>query len=341
MNRRIVAAVAKVSFREFWRSPEALFWTYGFPLLMTVVLGFAFQPKDPEPVPVAVVAAEGSEPLRALLATSPRLAVQSLDEKAADEALARGRVGALVRGTVQDPVVRADPTRPDADLARLLVDRALARGNEPDRARFEPEDRPGSRYVDFLVPGLVGLNLLGAGMWGVGFQLVQFRTQNLLRRLFVTPMTRGEFLLGFLVSRLLLALPESLVIVLFGTLLWGVPFRGSIVGAAILLVCGALAFSGLGVLVASRAKTIEGVAGLMNVCILPMWLLGGAFFGNERMTGVLRWLADAMPLSWCTSALRDLMLGSAGLADVALPVALLAGFAVGTFAIALRVFRWT
>ena len=154
-------------------------------------------------------------------------------------------------------------------------------------------------------------------------------------------MTRSEFLSGFLISRLLLALPESLVIVLFGVCLWDVPFRGSLVATMLLLLAAALAFSGLGVLVASRAKTIEGVAGLMNLCILPMWLLGGAFFSNERMTGVLRVCADAMPLSWCNGAMRDLMLGDAGVMDIAMPLSLLAAFAAATFAVALRVFRWT
>src|SRR5262249_45144800 len=159
------------------------------------------------------------------------------------------------------------------------------------------------------------------------FNLVQYRTQNLLRRLFVTPMRRAEFLCGFLMSRLVLALPESAVIVLFGVVFWGVPFRGSVAAAALLLLAAALAFSGLGILGASRAKTVEVVAGLMNLCLLPMWLLGGAFFSNERMQGVLRWCAESMPLTWCNDGMRDLMLAPGGFAAVALPLLLLAGFA--------------
>jgi len=167
MNWRAVIEVAKVAFREFWRTPEAVFWTYGFPLVMTIVLGFAFRPAAPPPIAVAVTAGAAAEPLRARLASNPRLVVEVLSAEAADAALARGRVQALVRGTVDAPIVRADPLRPDAELARLQIERAL----DP-RARVEPvfeaEDRPGSRYVDFLVPGLVGLNLLGAGLWGIG-----------------------------------------------------------------------------------------------------------------------------------------------------------------------------
>jgi ABC-type multidrug transport system permease subunit len=341
VNWTIVAAVARTAFREFWRSPEAVFWTYGFPLLMTVVLGFAFRQRPPDPVPVAVVAGDTAEELAARLRGNDRLRVEVLEAAAADTALARGGIAALVRGPAPAPTVRADPTRPDAEVARLQIERALRGRADGDAGlQFEVEDRPGARYVDFLIPGLLGLNLLGAGLWGIGFQLVQFRTQHLLRRLFVTPMRRAEFLLGFLLSRLVLSLPESAIIVSFGMLIWGVPFRGSIAAAGVLLVVAALAFSGLGVLIASRARTIEGVAGLMNLVLLPMWLLGGAFFSNERMEGPLRVVANCMPLSWCNDAMRDLMLAPGGWLSVALPLGLLAAFAAACFAVALRIFRW-
>lgn len=338
-----VLAVAKVAFREFWRTPEAVFWTYGFPLLMTIVLGFAFKPSTPQPLPVAVVAGADAEAMAAALRGNPRLQVEVLDEIEADVALARGRVGALVRGTVADPRLRADPARPDAELARLQVERALrdAQGHAWVEPVFTAEDRPGSRYIDFLIPGLIGLNLLGAGMWGIGFNLVQYRTQNLLRRLLVTPLGRGEFLAGFLCSRLLLVLPESAVIAAFGVLFWGVPFRGSVLAGCLLVLAGSLAFSGLGVLVASRAKTIEGVAGLMNLFMLPMWLLGGAFFSNERMEGVLRWAAEALPLSWFNAAMRDVMLAPGGLVEAGWAIGLLTAFAAVCFGLALKIFRWT
>jgi ABC-type multidrug transport system permease subunit len=340
VNWTIVMAVAKTAFREFWRSPEAVFWTYGFPILMSVVLGFAFQPAPPEPIPVAVVEPDAAQ-LVQRLSPSERLHLEMLDAEAADAALARGRIAALVRGPLASPTVRADPTRPDAELARLQIERALAGDDGAPPAKFEVEDRPGARYIDFLIPGLVGLNLLGAGLWGIGFNLVQFRTQNLLRRLFVTPMRPREFLLGFLLSRLLLALPESAFIMLWGVLFWDVPFRGDVAATCALLVAAALAFSGLGILIASRPKTIEGVAGIMNLCLLPMWLLGGAFFSNERMHGVLRAVSESLPLTWCNDGLRALMLEPGGWAEAAPELALLTVFAAVCFGIALRIFRWT
>jgi ABC-type multidrug transport system permease subunit len=343
VNLRIVLAVARTTFREFWRSPEAVFWTYGFPLMMAIVLGFAFQPAPPAPAPVAVVASPGAEDLRAALARSDRLHVEVLAADAADVALARGRVAVKVDGTPAAPRLRSDPTRAEAEIARLLVERALQpAGRAGDVVvAAEVEDRPGSRYIDFLIPGLIGLNLLGAGMWGIGFNLVMMRTQKLLRRLLVTPMRRSEFLLGYLLGRFVLMLPEAAAIVAFGALFWGVPFRGSLLAGALLVLIGGLFFAGLGCLVASRARTIEGVAGLMNLCQLPMWLLGGSFFSNERLDGVVRWAAEAMPLTHLNRALRDVMLEPGSLADVAVPMLALLLFAVVCFTVALRIFRWT
>lgn len=341
MRGRVVWEVSKTTFREFSRTPEAMFWTYGFPLVMTLVLGFAFSPRPPEPVPVAVVDAPA---LLQALSADPRLKAVPMTLADASMALARGRVAALAQGTVHEPRLRTDPVRPESELALLLVERALrkvADGAGSIRAAVEEEDRPGSRYIDFLVPGLIGLNLLGSGMWGIGFQLVLMRTQNLLRRLMVTPMQKAEFLFGFLLSRLLLVIPEVTVIALFGTLVFGVPFRGSVLAVAVLVLLGGMCFTGLGMLVACRAKSIEAVEGLMNLVQIPMWLLGGSFFSNERFDGVLRWCADVLPLTQLNQALRDCMLETAGLLDVWRPALYLGAFAAVCLGLSLRLFRWT
>ena len=340
----MVKAVTRSAFLEFWRSPAAVFWTYGFPLMMAVVLGFSFRPSAPPPVPIAVVGpAAAAARQRAILAAAERLDVRVLDAAEADRALARGRVALLVRLDAGAPVLRSDPTRPEAELARLLVERALRDHDAPDAfvsPAHEVEDRPGSRYIDFLIPGLIGLNLLGAGMWGVGFNLVQMRAQNLLRRIFVTPMKHSEFLAGYLLGRSLLVLPEALAILTFGVLLWDVPFRGSWLAALAIIVVGAWMFTGIGMLCASRVRSIEAISGLMNAVQLPMWVLGGTFFANESLTGPMRWVAEALPLTHVNRALRDLMLEPGTFADVALPLVGMLAFGGGCFALALRWFRW-
>jgi ABC-2 type transport system permease protein len=342
MRWRVVKEVARTAFVEFWRSPAAVFWTYGFPLMMALVLGFAFQPSAPPPVPVAIVATPGAVMVAASLEPSKRLKVDMMSAEEADQALARGRVALLIRVDQDGPVLRSDPTRPESELAHLLVERALRDAREGATAtlRSEVEDRPGSRYIDFLIPGLIGLNLLGAGMWGVGFNLVQMRIQKLLRRIFVTPMRRSEFLAGYLLGRSILVLPEALAILLFGVLLWGVPFRGSYLAAFLVIVIGGWTFTGIGVLCASRARTTETIGGLMNAVQLPMWILGGTFFANEALEGPVRWIAECMPLTHVNRTLRDVMLEPGTVADVWLPLVALAATGLLCFAVAMRLFRW-
>lgn len=344
MRWRVVKAVALQAFLEFWRSPQAVFWTYGFPLMMAVVLGFAFQAGEPEPVSVGVVDSPESRAFLAPLDGEPLLDVEWLSARDADRALGRGRVALTVRWGDEGEVLRSDPTRPEAMLARLLVERCLgeaasgeARGVRPVH---EVEDRPGSRYIDFLIPGLIGLNLLGAGMWGVGFNLVQMRVGNLLRRIFVTPMRRSEFLAGYLLGRSVLVIPEAFAIMAFGVFLWGVPFRGSLLAALVLIVVGGWVFTAIGCLLACRARTTETIGGLMNAVQLPMWILGGTFFANEGLEGPMRWAAESMPLTHVNRALRDVMLEPGTLVDVWAPVAALAVTGVLCFTLAMRWFRW-
>ncbi|MFT4515945.1 MAG: ABC-2 type transport system permease protein [Planctomycetota bacterium] len=342
MRWRVVQQVARTAFVEFWRTPAAVFWTYGFPLVMAVVLGFAFQPGTPPPVPVAIVDVPGASQVYATMQATERLSVELLPADLADQALARGRVALLIKIDEDGPVLRSDPTRPEAELAQLLVERALsdARGGGIDTVRAEIEDRPGSRYIDFLIPGLIGLNLLGAGMWGVGFNLVQMRVQNLLRRLFVTPMRRSEFLAGYLLGRSILVIPEAIAIMLFGVLLWGVPFRGSYLAAFLVILIGGWTFTGIGCLCASRARTIETIGGLMNAVQLPMWILGGTFFANEALEGPVRWIAECMPLTHVNRSLREVMLESGTLLDIWLPLTVLLAAGAIAFGLAMRLFRW-
>lgn len=342
MRARVLREVALTTFREFVRTPEALFWTYGFPLIMAVVLGLAFASGRPAPVPVAVTGDARAE-LVAALAREPRLVLQELAPAEAGQALARGKVDILVAGTPEAPALRLDPTRSEAEPARLLVERALHRAGgrlQPMQIDVQEETAPGSRYIDFLIPGLVAMNLLGSGLFGVGFSLVQMRVRKLLRLLIVAPMGRAEFLTAYLLSRLVLVLPESLAIVGFGHLMFGVPCSGGLLALLLLVLLGGCMFLGLGLLVGSRARTLEAVGGLMNALMVPMWLLGGVFFSSERFPEFVQPLIQLLPITHLCDALREVMLEGAGLWDVSGQLAILAGFTLLFFGAALKLFRW-
>ncbi len=306
MRRRVVRALTGVQWREYLRTPEAVFWTYGFPLIMALVLGFAFGEGRPEPVRVGIVASADAQLVTALRAHGgERLNLELVPEDRARRALTLGALDLVVRGAPERPVFELDPTRPGSELAQLLVERALAAaaGQPPAVVpSIEAVSEPGDRYIDFLIAGLIGLNLLGAGLYGIGYNLVLMREKHLLRRLAVTPLGRGEFLLSYVASRIVLALVPPLVIVLFGWAVFDVPVRGSFVALIGLFLLGGFTFCGIGLLVGCRTRSTETVSGLMNVVMLPMWLVGGVFFPSERFPDFLQPFVQMVPMTQLTTS---------------------------------------
>ena len=332
--------------REFYRQPARIFWVYGFPTVLAFGLGLAFRSRPPEAVPVDLVQGPGSEAVVGALKDRPEFKVKVLPAKEAEKRLLTGKTPIVVEPTVSGGVTyRFDPTRPDAVAARKAFDDALqrARGRKDAFATRDQEVKePGSRYIDFLIPGLIGLNTMGGGLWGVGFLLVNFRVGKLLKRFMATPMPRANFLLAILGARLTFLVPDCGVLLLLGTGYFGMPMRGDLLTFVLIELIGALAFAGIGLLVASRARTTETVSGLMNLVMLPMWLFSGVFFKSQAFPDAIQPFIRALPLTQLVSALRLNLLEGAGLgnAEILQALAILAAWAIGTFFIALRIFRW-
>ena len=334
-----------VRIREFLREPEAIFWTFGFPILLAAGLGIAFRNQPAETMSVAVVRDRpSSAQLAAWLSKDKALRVQLLDEKKADLALRTGVIALVVLpGPGGGVIWRYDDTNPDDRTARLLAQNAVERGAGRHDVVPSSEDRerePGSRYIDFLLPGLLGMNMMGDGMWGVGFGVVDARRRKLLKRLIASPMSRVEYLASYQLSRLLIFTGEIAVIAGFGALVFGVPFRGSLAVFVLICLVSGFTFNALGLLVASRVKTIEAVSGLMNLAMLPMWVFSGVFFSSSRFPQVLQPFIHALPLTAAIDALRTNMLQGGGMFDVQSSLVTLTVWLVVSFAVALRIFRW-
>ena len=333
-----------VRYREFIREPEAVFWVFVFPVLLTAGLGIAFRNQAPARIPVVVV--EGPEAGRVAdgVGRSPALSVQTLPDTAAMRALRTGKASlAILPGPAGGVSYRFDPDRPDARTARLEADDALQRAagrTDPVASSEQRVREPGSRYVDFVVPGLLGLNLMGSGIWGLGFAIVDARKKRLLKRLIATPMSRAQYLASFLLSRLTFLVLEVGVVLGFAVLVFGVPVRGSLLAVLGVCLLAALAFGALGLLIASRAQTIEGVSGLMNLVMLPMWIFSGVFFSASRFPDALQPAIQLLPLTAVNDALRGVLLEGAALSSLGGELAILAGWMVIGFALALRLFRW-
>lgn len=337
--------LSSVRFKEFIREPEALFWTFAFPVLLAIGLGIAFRNRPAEVVHIAVV---GTSPEAARIAAAARadsgLAIEQLSADSAIAALRTGRV-ALVAMPKPDGSVQYlfDETRPDARNARLLADNAIQRGwGRGDVVKVSESHvrERGSRYIDFVIPGLLGMNIMGSSIWGLGYTIVDARRKKLLKRLVATPMSRAEFLISYLVSRIALLVGEVVVLLGFAVLFFGVPVRGSLAQLALIILVSTFAFGGLGLLIASRARTIEGASGLMNLAMMPMWVLSGVFFSSENFPRAVQPIIQALPLTATNNALRASMLRGAGWTTVGPELALLAVWSVATLWLALKWFRW-
>ncbi len=327
---------------EFLREPEALFWVFIFPVLLAVALGVAFRNQPPAPVPVGVEAGARAAERMAALAASDRIEPRQVDLATGERELRTGRLALVVLAS-DPPTYWFDPSRPDSRLARLEADAALqsaAGRRDPIAPAERIMSERGSRYIDFLVPGLLGMNLMGTGMWSIGFSLVQQRAGKLLKLFVAAPMRRWQLLAAQISARLVFLALEVGILVLFAVFVLGVPMAGSLAALAAVAVLGALAFVGLGLLVASRARTIEGVSGLMNFAMFPMWIFSGVFFSNGRFPDAVQPLVQALPLTALNDALRGVMLDGAGLAALSGELAILAAWAAVCFLAALRLFRW-
>lgn len=357
--------------KELFREPEVIFWIFLFPILLALGLGIAFRNKPPAAIRVVIAGQPGSDRIAELLRrgaalkspsdVQPQKEVPSLNvvvQPPAQAAL-NFRLGKFdveliphdgateyAAGHAGDFVVEYvyDPARPESVLARSLADNALqaAAGSKPTVPTLSRVNRePGSRYIDFLIPGLLGMNLMGSGMWGIGFALVEMRQRKLLKRYVATPMRRGDFLLALASSRLILMLTEVLLMLGFGVFVFHMRVVGS--WAAILLVSclGALCFAALGLLTASRAQKIETASGIMNVVMMPMWIFSGIFFSYERFPAIVLPLIKLLPLTALNDMLRAIILEGSSLSSQAAPLAVVCLWGAISFFLAVRFFRWT
>jgi ABC-type multidrug transport system permease subunit len=333
-----------VRFRLFFREPSAVFWAFGFPIILSIALGIAFRNRPPEPVRVAIEAGPGAEETLGKLAGAPQLKGSIEGEAAAHHELRTGKV-VLVVVPGEPRTYRYDETRPEGRLGRTLVDDALQRAEgrkDPTPVADDKVTEPGGRYIDFLVPGLVGLNLMSSSMWSIGYSIVEMRTKKLVKRLLATPMRRSDFLLSFILMRALFVLIEAPLLFGFGWVAFGVRIAGSIPLLFGLSLLGAFAFAGLGLLVASRAEETQTAGGLMNLVMMPMFIGSGVFFSTSNFPDGMQPFLKALPLTALNDALRAVTNDGDGLgsATVRIAVAVLAVWGFASFAAALKLFRW-
>ena len=334
--------------KELKREPEVIFWVFVFPLLLAFGLGVAFRNKPADATSVVIVAGPRAQDAVALLERSAQAGAFKIQVQDADTALRGFRLGKYdlviepdAQGGFQ---YRYDPARPESTLARAQVDDALqtaAGRHDALQTKAVTSSDPGSRYIDFLIPGLLGMNLMNSGMWGIGFALVDMRQRKLLKRFVGTPMRRGDFLLALLSSRLVLMLIEIGLLLTLGVVVFHMKVMGTLFSIVLLGSAGAAAFGGIGLLTASRAQKIESVSGLMNLVMMPMWIFSGVFFSYERFPAMIQPLIKALPLTALNDALRASILEGQPLSHQWPRLLILTLWGGISFVLAVRWFRWT
>ncbi len=337
-----IRALVLMRLRLFYREPGTMFWTFGFPVVMTLVLGIAFRNAKPDPIACAVVQGEGAPVLLQSLRAQPELSAEIFDKSAAQAALRAGRVSVVVaEGT--PPTLQYDPTRPEGQRAFAAASDALERAQgrkDIVSPRAVLVSEPGARYIDFLVPGLMGLGLMSTGFWGIGFSLAEMRTKKLLKRLVATPMRKSDFLASFVLTRALLLVVELPPLLLFARLFFDVRVHGSYATLALLALLGGLTFAAMGLLLASRSENPQIVTGLINLASFPMYLCSGVFFSPDRFPKVLQPMIHALPLTALNDALRSTMSEGTSLGFVWRQITVLLVWGIASFALSIKLFRW-
>src|SRR5215468_7841454 len=334
--------------RELIREPEVVFWVFGFPILLALGLGIAFRNKPADVTAIVIVENPQAQDTLTMLQHSPQPASFRATVLPRDTALNGFRLGKydLVIETNSGGSLEYlyDPARPESVLSRALINDALqnsAGRKDPLLTKAVVSSEPGSRYIDFLIPGMLGMNIMNAAMWGIGFGIVDMRQRKLLKRFVGTPMRRSDFLLALASSRLVLMLIEVGLLLGFGVLVFHMRVLGSLVSILLIGAIGALSFGGLGLLTASRAQKIESVSGLINLVMMPMWIFSGVFFSYERFPTVIHPLIKALPLTALNDALRASILEGTPLVHQWSRFLVMIVWGGVSFVLALKWFRWT
>lgn len=332
----------KARLREFIREPETIFWVYAFPVLLAIALGIAFRNRPVERVFVDIqqdtAALEVADDLKKI----PDFVIAIHSKSECRDRLRLGK-SALVVIPGERITFLFDPTRSESVIARQKVDDILQRAagrSDPVKTEDKHVTEPGSRYIDFLIPGLIGMNMLAGSMWGVGYVIVDMRVRKLLKRFIATPMKKSHFLLSTIGGRMTFMIPELLVILGAGVILFDFPIRGNIFTIIVLSLFGATCFSGIGMLVACRAQKLETASGLMNVVMMPMWILSGVFFSPERFPDFFQPFIQALPLTQFNYALRAVILEGMPLSSQIWRLAFIAAWGAIAYFCTLRWFRW-
>ena len=361
--------------RELIREPGVLFWGILFPILMSLGLGIAFTKKADIIRKVAVilpdretVASDSSSNLIHFLEIncetfnpddkegySWKLTLKDnklgnsiflfyeMDWKNAMMMLKRGTVNVVLAENKGQVEYHFDPMNSDAQLSYLKLNGIIGGGQivaSEGNPNIQPLTVKGTRYIDFLVPGLITMGVMMSCMWGISYGIIEKRSKKLLRRLVATPMRKSHFLVALITVRIIMNFIESAVLFLFALLVFKIVIQGSIAALLIMFLAGNIAFAGIAVFVSSHTSNTEVGNGLINFVVFPMMVLSGIFFSYHNFPDWSIPVIQKLPLTMMTDGIRSIFNEGAGFHEVTLPVLILVATGVVFFTAGLKIFKW-
>jgi ABC-type multidrug transport system permease subunit len=361
-------------FREIIREPEVLFWGILFPILMSLGLGLAFTKKTTVIRKVAIINIS-ENPLLVYHSAIESFLEKNCEKDSSKEAgtwlwkytirdeklgnsvflfynlkwddavrlLKRGTINVLLTGINDSVKYEFDPMNPDAQLTYLKLSSVIGQGSiQPvaSNSDIKPLTVTGTRYIDFLVPGLITMGVMMSSMWGISYGIIEKRSKKLLRRLVATPMKKSHFLIALITVRVTMNFIESLVLFLFALFAFRLSIQGSISALILVFLAGNIAFAGIAVFVSSRTSNTEAGNGMINFVVFPMMILSGIFFSYQNFPDWSLPVIRNLPLTMLTDGVRSIFNEGAGYHEVALPILILLIVGISFFSIGLKIFKW-
>ena len=365
--------LTKALFMEIVREPGVLFWGILFPILMSLGLGLAFTKKTDVLRKIAVIRnreisiadtsgltnflekkceknlIKGKETFRWKLTLNDDKLGNSIflfyemDWDKAMIQLKRGTVNLIILEKGKVTEFHFDPMNPDAELTYLKLSPVIGTAElipVKNNAEIKPLTVTGTRYIDFLVPGLITMGVMMSSMWGISYGLIEKRSKKLLRRLVATPMKKSHFLIALITVRITMNFIESSSLFLFALFAFKLTIQGDISALLLMFLAGNIAFAGLAVLVSSHTSNTEVGNGLINAVVMPMMVLSGIFFSYHNFPDWSIPFIRILPLTMLTDGIRSIFNEGAGYDDVTIPILILSATGVIFFTAGLKIFKW-
>jgi ABC-2 type transport system permease protein len=333
-----------VQFKTFFREPAILFWAVLFPILMAWVLGVAFSKKGESLRTVYVIGKQdervrGEKIFAGETGNQFRIKFIPSSDQEAVRAIKRGLITVYVEAKNDSLIYHFDPLNPDAQLTHLILEREIS-GVAHSKTAVQSLKSQGTRYIDFLIPGLIALGIMNSCLWGIGWTLIEARMKKLLRRMVATPMKKSVFLMSHISTRVVLGGLETLLLFLFAYFYFGSVVTGNVFAFVAVFLSGIFAFAGIGILVASRTDKSEIGNGLINAVTITMSILSGIFFNYHNFPDWAVSFIQVLPATILADAIRAIFIEAAGFAEVIVPITILFFTGFVTFVVGLKIFKW-